>query len=252
MQENPNDPTTYFGYKKVKAHEKNSLVETVFRSVAPKYDLMNDLMSMGMHRLWKRQALSLAAPRVGQRILDTAAGTCDMTKLFAQRVGQSGQVIASDINDAMLNRGRDSLIDEGFLSNIAYVQANAEQLPFIDNYFDCIMIAFGLRNVTHKEMALRDFYRVLKPGGRLVILEFSRPHGQVLKKLYDFYSFNVIPKIGAWVAKDRDSYAYLVESIRMHPDQESLKSFMTDSGFDEVQYHNLNGGIVALHRGYKY
>lgn len=252
MHHDPNDPNTYFGYTKVKADEKTSLVAKVFQSVAPKYDLMNDLMSIGLHRLWKRIAITLAAPRPGQRILDAAAGTGDMTKLFASKVGKSGYVIASDINDAMLTQGRDNLTDAGLIGNVAYVQADAERLPFIDDYFDCVTIAFGLRNVTHKERALLDFYRVLKPGGRLIILEFSHPQGKILPKLYDFYSFNVIPKIGAFVAKDKDSYTYLVESIRMHPDQATLKALMTDSGFEDVDYRNLNGGIVAIHRGYKY
>ena len=243
---------THFGYKTVDEQKKSSLVAEVFRSVAPKYDLMNDLMSLGMHRLWKRFTISEAALRPGQRVLDVASGTGDLAKAFAKLVGNTGKVVMTDINDAMLAVGRDRMIDAGILGNIECVQADAEQLPFADNYFDCITIAFGLRNVTHKETALKSMYRVLKPGGKLLILEFSKPVVPLLDKVYDAYSFNVIPKLGELVTNDRDSYQYLVESIRMHPDQKKLAGMMSEAGFEDVTYHNLTGGIVALHKGFKY
>lgn len=244
--------TTHFGYRTVEANEKASLVAEVFRSVAPKYDLMNDVMSMGMHRLWKRYTINEAALREGQKVLDVASGTGDLAKAFAKIVGKSGQVIMTDINEAMLMVGRDRLTDAGVVGNIECVQADAENLPFADNYFDCITIAFGLRNVTNKDAALRSMYRILKPGGKLLILEFSQADNPILSKLYDFYSFNVIPKMGEVVTNDRDSYQYLVESIRMHPNQATLKSMLETAGFEDVTYHNMNGGIVALHKGWKY
>lgn len=243
---------THFGYKTVDEHEKASLVADIFRSVAPKYDLMNDLMSMGMHRLWKRFTIREAAVRQGQRVLDVASGTGDLAKAFAKKVGASGQVVMTDINDAMLAVGRDRMIDAGILGNVECVQADAENLPFADNYFDCITIAFGLRNVTHKDVALKSMFRVLKPGGKLLILEFSKPVLPMLNKIYDTYSFNIIPKLGELVTNDRESYQYLVESIRMHPDQETLKGMLEEAGFEDAGYHNLSGGIVALHKGFKY
>lgn len=243
---------THFGYKTIDAQKKSSLVAEVFKSVAPKYDLMNDLMSLGMHRLWKRFTIREAALHSGQRVLDVASGTGDLAKAFAKVVGMSGQVIMTDINDAMLAVGRDRVIDAGVLGNIECVQADAEKLPFADNYFDCITIAFGLRNVTDKDAALRSMFRVLKPGGKLLILEFSKPVFPVLNKIYDRYSFHVIPKLGELVTNDRDSYQYLVESIRMHPDQETLKSMLEAAGFEDAGYFNLSGGIVALHKGFKY
>jgi demethylmenaquinone methyltransferase/2-methoxy-6-polyprenyl-1,4-benzoquinol methylase len=247
-----NHKTTHFGFKTVETHEKEKLVADVFHSVAEKYDLMNDLMSLGMHRLWKRFTIEQAALHPGQRVLDVASGTGDLAKVFAKKVGKLGKVVMTDINDAMLEVGRDRMIDAGLISNIDYVIADAEKLPFADNDFDCVSIAFGLRNVTNKEAALRSMYRVLKPGGKLLILEFSKPTSPFLHKLYDLYSFNIIPKVGELVTKDRDSYQYLVESIRMHPNQDTLKTMMVDAGFEETDYFNLCGGVVALHKGYKY
>jgi demethylmenaquinone methyltransferase/2-methoxy-6-polyprenyl-1,4-benzoquinol methylase len=244
--------TTHFGFKEVPISEKARRVADVFHSVANKYDLMNDLMSLGMHRLWKRFTLQQAAVRKGQVILDLAGGTGDLAKEFAKSVGESGLVVLSDINDKMLARGRERLTDQGLVGNVVYVQADAEKLPFPDNYFDCITIAFGLRNVTDKSAALRSMYRVLKPGGKCLILEFSKPSMPLLDKIYDKYSFNIIPKLGEWICNDKESYQYLVESIRMHPDQETLKKMMLEANFEEAQYHNLTGGIVALHKGYKY
>lgn len=252
MTQGSDKDTTHFGYRDVPINEKAQLVGDVFRSVAPNYDLMNDLMSFGLHRLWKRFTIAEAAVRPGQFVLDVASGTGDLAKVFAKKVGKLGKVVMTDINDAMLQVGRDRLIDAGILGNVECVQADAENLPFADDYFDCITIAFGLRNVTNKLNALRSMYRVLKPGGKCLILEFSRPTVPAFKKLYDLYSFNVIPKIGEMVAKDRESYQYLVESIRMHPDQDVLKNLMIEAGFAEVDYFNLSGGIVALHKGYKY
>lgn len=243
---------THFGYRQVPVNEKAGLVEDVFRSVAPNYDLMNDVMSLGMHRLWKRFTLAQAAIRPGQCVLDVASGTGDLARDLARQVGKRGKVTMTDINEAMLEVGRNRLTDAGLLGNIDYVIANAEQLPFEDNHYDCVTIAFGLRNVTDKSAALRSMYRVLKPGGKLLVLEFSRPRVPLLNKLYDLYSFHVIPKLGELIAKDRDSYQYLVESIRMHPDQDTLKTMMEEAGFEDTGYFNLNGGIVALHKGYKY
>lgn len=244
--------STDFGYRQVPKEEKSSLVAEVFQSVAPKYDVMNDVMSMGLHRLWKRFTIQQAAVRPGQYVLDVAAGTGDLSKVFAKLVRPQGKVVMSDINEAMLSVGRDRLTDAGIMGNIEFVLADAECLPFPDNYFDCITIAFGLRNVTDKAAALRSMNRILKPGGKLLILEFSHPSSPLLAKAYDFYSFHLIPKMGELVANDRASYQYLVESIRMHPKQAALKAMMQDAGFDDVDFHNLNGGIVALHKGFKY
>ena len=250
MQKND---TTDFGFEEVPAADKQRRVGEVFTSVAQKYDLMNDLMSLGIHRLWKRFTLEMCALRPGHRVLDLAGGTGDLALGQARRVGESGQVVLADINAEMLLRGRDRCIDEGLLGRVLAVQCNAEILPFVDNYFDCITIAFGLRNVTDKGKALASMQRILKPGGRLCVLEFSKPIYEPLEKLYDLYSFQLLPRMGAWVAGDRDSYRYLAESIRMHPDQESLKRIILDEGgFDEAEVHNLSGGIVALHRAFKY
>lgn len=243
---------TNFGYREVEAKEKSSLVADVFRSVAPKYDLMNDLMSGGLHRLWKQFTIDAAALCPGQIVLDIASGTGDLALACAKAVGKSGKVLMTDINEAMLRVGRERMIDRGILENMFWVQADAEQLPFHDNYFDCITIAFGLRNVTHKDAALASMYRVLKPGGRALILEFSRANSPLLQKIYDAYSFNIIPKIGEWVTGDRESYQYLVESIRIHPDQKHMKLLLEEAGFEDVTYYNLLGGIVALHKGFKY
>lgn len=252
MKKDTAKKTTHFGYQEVPTVEKTNLVAEVFHSVANRYDLMNDLMSGGLHRLWKRLTIAQCHARPGQVILDLAAGTGDLAAPLAKQVGKTGRVILADINESMLARGRLRLIDQGLIGNIFYVLADAEQLPFPSHYFDCITIAFGLRNVTHQERALRSMYRVLKPGGKLLILEFSRLTIPALQKLYDLYSFNIIPKLGEWITQDRKSYEYLVESIRMHPDQETLKSLMEKAGFEDVSYNNLTGGVVALHQGHKY
>ena len=246
-----NDNTTHFGYKTVNADDKASMVRGVFDSVAGKYDVMNDLMSFGVHRLWKRFAIELAGVRKGQRILDLASGTGDLADRFAGLVGPEGLVIMSDINAAMLNVGRDRMIDRGHAGNLQYTQINAEKLPVADNSLDLITIAFGLRNVTDKDAALRSMYRALKPGGRALVLEFSKPTNKPLEKLYDAYSFSLLPKMGKLVANDAESYQYLAESIRMHPDQETLKGMMETAGFERCDVHNLTGGIVAIHRGFK-
>jgi demethylmenaquinone methyltransferase/2-methoxy-6-polyprenyl-1,4-benzoquinol methylase len=246
-----NENTTHFGYKTVNADDKASMVRGVFDSVASKYDVMNDLMSFGVHRLWKRFAIELAGVRKGQRILDLASGTGDLADRFAGLVGPEGLVIMSDINAAMLNVGRDRMIDRGHAGNLQYTQINAEKLPVADNSLDLITIAFGLRNVTDKDAALRSMYRALKPGGRALVLEFSKPTNKPLEKLYDAYSFSLLPKMGKLVANDAESYQYLAESIRMHPDQETLKGMMETAGFERCDVHNLTGGIVAIHRGFK-
>ncbi|MDB6061324.1 MAG: ubiE [Verrucomicrobiaceae bacterium] len=243
--------TTHFGYKTVGTDEKVKLVAGVFHSVAAKYDLMNDLMSAGVHRLWKRFTIELSGVRPGNKVLDIAGGTGDLTAKFSRIVGSEGKVVLADINESMLRVGRDKLIDHGIVNNVDYVQANAECLPFPDNYFDCVSIAFGLRNVTDKDAALRSMLRVLKPGGRLLVLEFSKPQSQALGKLYDLYSFSALPVLGKLFANDSESYRYLAESIRMHPDQETLKTMMTSAGFARSEFFNMTGGIVALHRGIK-
>jgi demethylmenaquinone methyltransferase / 2-methoxy-6-polyprenyl-1,4-benzoquinol methylase len=243
--------TTHFGYKEVPVDEKADRVADVFHSVAGKYDIMNDLLSMGVHRIWKRFTIQVSGVRAGDQVLDVAGGTGDLTRYFSRLVGPTGKVILSDINSSMLDMGRDRLTDQGYTGNVEYVQANAECLPFADNTFDCITIAFGLRNVTDKNAALRSLTRILKPGGRLLVLEFSKPGNPLLSKIYDTYSFNILPKLGKLVANDSESYQYLAESIRMHPDQETLKGMMEDAGLTQCKYHNMTGGIVALHRGVK-
>jgi len=250
-QDSEAEPRTHFGYQSVAESEKAAKVAEVFHSVAARYDLMNDLMSGGIHRLWKRFTLSLSGVRPGQRVLDIAGGTGDLARQFAGRVGAEGEVVLADINASMLQMGRNKLLDAGVAGNLRFVQADAEQLPFADNSFDCVSIAFGLRNVTHKEKALQSMLRVLKPGGRLLVLEFSKPQHALLGKIYDAYSFRVLPKLGQLVAGDKDSYRYLAESIRMHPAQEELKAMMQTAGFERVSFHNMTGGIVALHRGIK-
>lgn len=246
------DDQTHFGYKQVDKDQKVNMVADVFHSVAAKYDVMNDLMSMGIHRLWKRFTIDCSGVRAGHKVLDLAGGTGDLAAKFSRIVGENGKVILADINNAMLTVGRDKLRDMGIVNNIDYVQANAEALPFPDNTFDLITIAFGLRNVTDKDKALASMYRVLKPGGRLLVLEFSKPESEMLSKVYDMYSFHLLPKMGKLVANDSESYQYLAESIRMHPDQEALKSMMETVGFEQTTFHNLTGGIVALHRGFKF
>lgn len=242
--------TTHFGYQTIPTQEKARHVRGVFDSVASKYDIMNDLMSAGLHRLWKRYAVEQAAVRPGQAVLDLAGGTGDLARRFAGIVGSTGQVVLADINHNMLVEGRSRLIDAGVSSNLAIAQVDAEQLPFATATFDCITIAFGLRNVTDKSAALRSMLRTLKPGGKALVLEFSKPP-DILKPAYDLYSFKVLPAIGKMVANDEASYQYLAESIRMHPDQETLLEMMRDAGFERCRYHNLAGGIVALHVGYK-
>ena len=246
------EETTHFGYETVKKTDKASRVADVFHSVAAQYDVMNDLMSLGIHRLWKRYTIALSGVREGQKILDLAGGTGDLTRLLAPRVGSSGKVVLSDINHSMMSVGRERLINDGIVNNVEYVQANAESLPFPDSEFDLVTIAFGLRNVTDKAKALASIRRVIKPGGRLLVLEFSKPLSKTLNQIYDQYSFNILPKLGELVAKDAESYQYLAESIRMHPDQETLKQMIFDAGFDDCDVHNLSGGIVALHRGFCY
>ena len=244
------DKTTHFGFRKVPAGEKGARVRGVFDSVADKYDLMNDVMSCGIHRLWKRFAVNMSGVQPGQTVLDLAGGTGDIVRLLAPRVGSDGHVLLTDINAAMLENGRRTLLDHGISGNVSFAQVDAEQLPFPDSSVDLVTIAFGLRNVTDKQRALKSIYRVLRPGGRLLILEFSKP-AAVLKPAYDFYSFSVLPRLGKLIARDADSYRYLAESIRMHPDQETLQSMMQQAGFERCDYHNLSGGIVAIHRGYR-
>ena len=239
---------THFGFQTVDENEKAKKVAGVFTSVASKYDIMNDLMSVGLHRIWKRFAVGLANVHEGQRVLDIAGGSGDLSRLFLKKVGSSGKVVLTDINNAMLRVGRDRLLDEGIATPTA--QCDAEHLPFPDNYFDCVSIAFGLRNVTHKDAALREMHRVLKPGGRVIVLEFSKV-AKPLEKAYDLYSFKLLPKMGEIIANDADSYRYLAESIRMHPGQEELKQMMVDAGLERVEYFNMTGGVVAVHRGYK-
>lgn len=243
--------TTHFGYQTVRTSEKQAKVAQVFTSVAKKYDIMNDLMSFGIHRLWKRLAIKQSGVRAGQAVLDIAGGTGDLAKVFSREVGRTGKVVLSDINEAMLEVGRTRLINAG-CNNVEFVLANAETLePFADNSFDLVTISFGLRNVTDKQKALEAMYRVLKPHGRLLILEFSKPIFEPLSKAYDLYSFTALPLMGKIVANDSESYQYLAESIRMHPDQHTLKEMMTKAGFKDCDYSNLTGGIVAIHRGFK-
>lgn len=252
MEDEDKRETTHFGFRTVAKDQKALMVADIFHSVVAKYDLMNDLMSFGIHRIWKRFAIQYSGVRRGQKVLDLAGGTGDLTAKFSRLVGEEGEVVLADINDSMLKMGCEKLRNRGILGNVSYVQANAEALPFLDDTFDCITISFGLRNVTEKEQALKSIYRVLKPGGRLLILEFSTPRFKPLNKAYDLYSFHVLPCIGEMVARDARSYRYLAESIRMHPDQETLKSMMLDAGFDSAEYFNMTGGIVALHRGFKF
>jgi demethylmenaquinone methyltransferase/2-methoxy-6-polyprenyl-1,4-benzoquinol methylase len=240
-----------FGFEKVAWTEKAKRVRSVFASVAAKYDVMNDLMSFGVHRLWKQFTLSLSGLKPGQRALDVAGGTGDLALGMLRQVGKEGRIVLSDINPSMLERGRDRLLDLGWAGNVECLVADAERLPFDDNSFDCVTIGFGLRNVTDKVAALNSMLRVLKPGGQLLILEFSHPVAPGLKPLYDAYSFNVLPLLGRFVAGDEASYRYLAESIRVHPDQETLLEMLRTAGYGQVRYHNLSGGIVALHRGYK-
>ncbi len=242
------EKTTHFGFKTISETTKQQKVGEVFHSVANKYDIMNDVMSAGLHRVWKRFTVDVSGVKAGDKVLDIAGGSGDLSKLFAEKVGTTGEVILTDINASMLTVGRDRMIDAGL--SVPAMQCNAEQLPFADNSFDCVIVAFGLRNMTDKDVALKEMQRVLKVGGRLLVLEFSKVW-QPLEKLYDVYSFKLLPFMGKLIAKDAESYQYLAESIRMHPDQETLKKMMTDAGLSQVDYHNLNAGVVALHKGYK-
>jgi demethylmenaquinone methyltransferase/2-methoxy-6-polyprenyl-1,4-benzoquinol methylase len=241
--------TTHFGFNTVAEAEKARKVAGVFDSVAERYNLMNDVMSAGMHRLWKRFAVETSGVRKGDRVLDIAGGTADLSALFLEQVGSNGEVWLTDINNAMLTIGRDRLLDEGAAVSVA--QCDAEKLPFPSNYFDCVSVAFGLRNMTHKDVALKEMLRVLRPGGRVVVLEFSKVW-KPLQSFYDLYSFKVLPAMGGLIARDPDSYRYLAESIRVHPSQEELKQLMQDAGFERVEYFNLSASVVALHRGYKF
>ncbi|WP_020210072.1 bifunctional demethylmenaquinone methyltransferase/2-methoxy-6-polyprenyl-1,4-benzoquinol methylase UbiE [Gilvimarinus chinensis] len=243
--------TTHFGFEEVDVEKKAERVAGVFHSVAGKYDLMNDLMSGGVHRLWKRLTIEKAAVRAGQKVLDIAGGTGDLSYQFSRQVGADGLVVLADINDSMLKVGRDKLLDKGVAGNLTVAQADAQFLPFADNTFDCITIAFGLRNVTDKDLALSSMLRVLKPGGKLLVLEFSKPINPLLEKAYDAYSFKILPNMGKWVTGDADSYRYLAESIRMHPDQKTLQGMMDNAGFVLTDYQNMTGGVVALHSGIK-
>lgn len=249
--ESKNSETTDFGFQQIPMADKARKVGRIFTSVANKYDLMNDLMSFGIHRLWKRFTIEMASVRPGQKVLDLAAGTGDLSRQFARQVGANGIVAMVDINSAMLEKGRDKLIDAGVVNNIAYIQADAEKLPFGDNTFDLITIAFGLRNVTCKEKALQAMFRVLAPGGKLLVLEFSTPTLPGLKPLYDIYSFKILPLLGQIITQDAQSYRYLAESIRKHPDQHTLQQLIENAGFSNCRYTNFSGGIVALHKGYK-
>ena len=245
------EKTTHFGYETVDAKEKAGRVAGVFHSVADNYDLMNDLMSAGIHRLWKHMTIEMSGVRKGHKVLDIAGGTGDLAAKFSKIVGSEGSVVLADINESMLKVGRDRLIDRGITENVTFSQADAQYLPFPDNTFNVITIAFGLRNVTDKDMALRSMLRVLKPGGKLLILEFSKPTSPLLSKIYDTYSFNVLPRLGKVFANDSDSYKYLAESIRMHPDQFTLLHMLDSAGFENTDFHNMTGGVVALHRGIK-
>lgn len=245
------EKTTHFGYETVDAKEKAGRVAGVFHSVADNYDLMNDLMSAGIHRLWKHMTIEMSGVRKGHKVLDIAGGTGDLAAKFSKIVGSEGSVVLADINESMLKVGRDRLIDRGITENVTFSQADAQYLPFPDNTFNVITIAFGLRNVTDKDMALRSMLRVLKPGGKLLILEFSKPTSSLLSKIYDTYSFNVLPRLGKVFANDSDSYKYLAESIRMHPDQSTLLQMLDSAGFGNTNFHNMTGGVVALHRGIK-
>ncbi|MBA4709020.1 MULTISPECIES: bifunctional demethylmenaquinone methyltransferase/2-methoxy-6-polyprenyl-1,4-benzoquinol methylase UbiE [Aquitalea] len=242
------DQETHFGFKTVAESEKAGKVADVFHSVAKKYDVMNDLMSGGLHRVWKHFTLTTSGVKPGDKVLDIAGGTGDLARGWSKRVGKKGEVWLTDINSSMLTVGRDRLLDEGLILPVSL--ADAEKLPFPDNYFDAVSVAFGLRNMTHKDAALKEMCRVLKPGGKLMVLEFSKVW-KPLSPIYDFYSFKALPVMGKMVAGDADSYQYLAESIRMHPDQETLKAMMQEAGFGKVDYHNMTGGVVALHKGYK-
>lgn len=248
----PTDNMTHFGFTAIPTQQKSAKVAGVFHSVAGKYDLMNDLMSFGIHRLWKHLAVTIGQFRPGHTVLDIAGGTGDLAARISPLVGASGRVVLADINASMLQIGSDRLINQGLYNNLSFVQADAETLPFPDNYFDRIIIGFGLRNVTRPSVALQSMYRVLKPGGQVLILEFSKPTTPLLQSIYKAYSFHLLPRLGKFIANDEASYRYLVESIEKHPDQTTLATLLTQANFEAVDYHNVTGGIVAIHRGYKY
>ncbi len=245
------DDKTHFGYQTVETGKKKELVGAVFDSVAARYDVMNDLMSFGVHRLWKRFTINQSGVRAGQSVLDLAGGTGDLASKMSERVGATGKVVLADINQSMVTVGRDRLIDSGIVGNVQYALADAEQLPFAENSFHCVTMAFGLRNVTDKQRALNSIFSTLRPGGRLLVLEFSKPVIPMLSKAYDVYSFKALPAMGKLVANDAESYRYLAESIRKHPDQDTLLEMMQTAGFERCKYHNLTGGVVALHKGFK-
>lgn len=246
------EKTTHFGYQSIPTAQKTERVSSVFRSVANRYDIMNDLMSFGLHRFWKRLSIARCNIQSHHRVLDLAGGTGDLTRQLAKKLGKEGLVVLADINESMLSVGRERLINAGLTQSIALTQVNAECIPFANNSFDRIICAFGLRNVTHPNLALAEMFRVLKPGGQVMILEFSTVNDKTLSALYNAYSFSILPKLGKWICDDADSYQYLAESIRMHPNQETLKSMMSDAGFERTEYQNLHAGIVALHTGYKF
>lgn len=247
-----NNKFTDFGFSKIEKNKKSIMVNKIFNDVAKKYDIMNDIMSFGIHRIWKHYTVSCSSVLKGQKVLDIAGGTGDLTKKFSYLVGSTGQVVLMDFNNSMLKIGRKKIRNSGFINNIFYIQADAENIPLQDNYFDCISISFGLRNITNKEKALSSMFRVLKPGGSIIILEFSKPKYIWLSKIYDLYSFYLLPTLGKIVTKNYESYKYLVESIKMHPNQEQLKKMMNSSGFKNIIYHNLTGGIVSIHHGFKF
>lgn len=250
--ESMSEETTHFGFKSIPTQKKTEQVASVFRSVAKRYDIMNDLMSLGLHHLWKRLAVAKCQVNPNDYILDLAGGTGDISSLLAKKLKAEGKIFLADINEAMLAKGKDRLLDAGISQAVSFIQTNAEVLPFAAHSFDRIIIGFGLRNVTYKEKALKEMQRVLKPGGRLVILEFSEVSSQPLSKIYNLYSFSVLPKLGEWICQDKESYQYLAESIRMHPNQETLKNMMQEAGFERCEYQNIHAGIVAIHVGYKF
>tara|TARA_B100000029_G_C17431823_1_gene908159 strand:- start:257 stop:1015 length:759 start_codon:yes stop_codon:yes gene_type:complete len=252
MAEQKKNNKSYFGFREVSELEKTKLVKSVFSSVVDQYDLMNDLMSFGLHRIWKNIAITQSGVRKGHKVLDVAAGSGDLTKRLIERVGEGGRVVSVDISQPMLAKGMRQMVDKGYIKNVDYTLCNAEKLPFKDQYFDCVSIGFGLRNISRISSSLRSMFRVLKPGGRILILEFSEPSSKTLKQIYDQYSFSIIPRLGRAVASDEESYRYLVESIRRHPNQDKLKNMMKDVGFEDVTYTNLTGGIVCIHLGFRY
>tara|TARA_Y100000588_G_scaffold366376_1_gene432014 strand:+ start:29 stop:787 length:759 start_codon:yes stop_codon:yes gene_type:complete len=252
MAEQKENNKSYFGFREVSELEKTKLVKSVFSSVVDQYDLMNDLMSFGLHRIWKNIAITQSGVRKGHKVLDVAAGSGDLTKRLIERVGEGGRVVSVDISQPMLAKGMRQMVDKGHIKNVDYTLCNAEKLPFQDQYFDCVSIGFGLRNISRISSSLRSMFRVLKPGGRILILEFSEPSSKTLKQIYDQYSFSIIPRLGRAVASDEESYRYLVESIRRHPNQDKLKNMMKDVGFEDVTYTNLTGGIVCIHLGFRY